>query len=396
MKRVRQAGLTMVEIMVSLVLVAIACAFVFSIQVRMSSALRDQATVSEVQQTLRSASDLLTRDLRMAGYLAQSIGAANNLLGNAQSPIMVKNGGAGPDELTIMYADTSLVAVVSPTNGSDSFLNLLSLFTTTVTDPTGLRPTPVSGFSVGQTVLATQARPQYDATGTIITVPAGIGCVIGITGIIPPDKIVTSPLGSIWNLLANLQCTGLVSPLLGSILSILTVWNNGYMEFTKLVYKTYRIRDRTVDPRGVLQMCDWSTTTTFCAPNGPDWQDLALGIVDMQIALYVKLDTSQPPCAPDGDATHDWFSSSNMDALPNKSKVVQVSITLLAKSTKEVQGVSLTQTPDLTEGLPACNHVGDVSGTALPVASTSSPYYGDHVYRMYTQTVELRNAWAPN
>jgi len=398
----RQRGLTMVEILVSLVLVAIACAFVFSIQVRMSSALRDQSTVSEVQQTLRSASDLIAKDVRMAGFLAQTVGTGIvPIVGKIQTPVEVKNGGAGPDAITIMYADTTTVAVVAPApaNSSISFLDPFGLFETTVTDPTGLRPTPVSGFAVGDNVLATHATTLFDASGNP-TFPAGAGCVLGITGIVPPDKIVTNPLaGSIWNLLANLQCTGLVSGLLGTILNMTTVWNDGYTEFVHYVFRTYRIKPLATDPRGVLQMCDWTKSSTFCVA-AADWTDLALGIVDMQIALRAYMPSNPTPCAPDADGTHDWFSSDNMNdlltTLPQGSKIVEVSITLLAKSTKEVQGVVLDKTPDLTEGTASCNHIGDVTGTTLPVASTSSPYYGDRVYRMYTQTVELRNGSATN
>ena len=393
----------MVEIMVSVVLVAIACAFVFSIQVRMSSALRDQSTVAEVQQTLRSASDLVSRDVRMAGFLAQSVGTGTvPLLGKVQTPVEVVNGGTGPDQITIVYADSSTVALVATTNNSNSFLNPLNLFETTVIDPTGLRATPVTGFAVGDAVLATRAVPLFGPTG-IVTFPSGVGCVMGITGIVPPDKIVTNPLfGSIWNLLANLQCTGLLSNLLGAVLDLTPVWNDGKTEFVHMVYRTYRIKPLAADPRGVLQMCEWTKSSTFCIAPG-DWTDLALGIVDMQIALRMNFGGDVPGwCAADGDIRHDWYSSDNMtDAmtnplLPPGSKVVEVSITLLAKSTKEVQGVTLDKTPDLWEVNKLCNHIGDVDGTALPVASTTSPYYGDHVYRTYTQTVELRNGTATN
>jgi hypothetical protein len=85
-----------------------------------------------------------------------------------------------------------------------------------------------------------------------------------------------------------------------------------------------------------------------------------------------------------------------LGTLPQGSKIVEVSITLLAKSTKEVQGVVLDKTPDLFEGTKSCNHIGDVDGTNLPVASPTSAYAGEHVYRMYTQTVELRNGTATN
>lgn len=398
----RQRGLTMVEIMVSLVLVAIACAFVFSIQVRMSSALRDQSTVSEVQQTLRSASDLVSRDVRMAGFLAQSVGTGTiPLLGKVQTPVEVVNGGAGPDQITIMYADSSTVAVVATTNSSISFLNPLSLFETTVIDPTGLRATPVTGFAVGDAVLATRGVPLFNGNGDV-TFPSGVGCVMGITGIVPPDKIVTNPLfGSIWNLLANLQCTGLLSNLLGAVLDLTPVWNDGKTEFVHMVYRTYRIKPLATDPRGVLQMCEWTKSPSFCDQNiASNWTDLALGIVDMQIALRAQMSANASPCAADADATHDWFSSDNMNdlltTLPQSSKVVEVSITLLAKSTKEVQGVALDKTPDLWEVNKLCNHIGDVDGTVLPQTSTASPYYGDHVYRTYTQTVELRNGTATN
>ena len=56
-----QRGITLVEIMVALLLVSIAAAFTFGIQIRASGAFRDQATVAELQQTMRAVSDLLVK-----------------------------------------------------------------------------------------------------------------------------------------------------------------------------------------------------------------------------------------------------------------------------------------------------------------------------------------------
>jgi type II secretory pathway pseudopilin PulG len=381
----------MIEIMVSVALVGIATAFVFSIQIRMSSALRDQQTVSETQQTLRSATELMLRDLRTSGFLASQIAVvpapATPWTQNPIGPVTVVNGGVdgAPDQLLVVSADTSAVTVVNSGTPLVGVANAMTNFTdstgSNVVSSAGFAP----GFAPGNPVLFTYALPN------VSTADAGKGCILGVTGT-APTVIVTDPAGGApWNDPGNAHCVAGI-PNFQS-----TLYTSGLTEVTKVVLRAYRIRPG--DGRGVLEM-----SPSGGRVNG-DYQPLALGIVDMQIALRIATPnpTAVPPgtvlapCALDGDAHHDWYSSDNMNSpmIPADARVVGVSITLLAKTTKEVQGVTIAQTPDLFEGdvgHRACNHTGDVAGKPLPVTSpTTSPYFGEHAYRNYTATVDLRN-----
>ena len=76
------------------------------------------------------------------------------------------------------------------------------------------------------------------------------------------------------------------------------------------------------------------------------------------------------------------------------SVITQVSVSVVAKSSKEIGGATLTRSPDVKGPNPVYlnnNNVGDHDGTDLPVVDTTSPFYGEFVYRMYTSTVDLRN-----
>ncbi len=380
-RRGRQSGLTLVEIMISVVLVAIACAFVFSIQVRMSTALHDQATVSEVQQTLRSASDLMVRDLRMAGYLAKLVAANNGGVQQIVGPVRVANGTAGaPDTITLLYADPSAASIVSTLTSSDAF-----------TVAGGVSQVDTSaGFATGDVVLATHVIPTTQTSGgvTTVTSPPGTACILAITGVPDPTHLATDPgAGAPWNSAGNGHCVDASGN--PNTVNMKTVWNDGYTQIMHAVYRSYRIKPG--DARGVLQM---SPTAGVLS----DWQDLALGIVDLQVALRVYDPNGTVDQDGDGDPKRDWYSSDNMAALPAGSTVLEVSVTLLAKSTKEVRGVVLDKTPDLFQGDKLHNSIGDADGHSLnpPITDTSSMYYGDHVYRTYTTTMTLRNSGVSN
>lgn len=357
--RGRQQGVTLVEMMVSVALVGIACAFVFGIELRSSTALRDQATIAEVQQTLRSASDLIIRDVRMSGYLARTIYRAG--MTDPLRPLSVINGGAnGTDELTVIYGDASTTAVILKTvNDSNTYSY----------NDVGTVVDSAASYAQGDLVLAS-----HTAQSNVEDV-LGVACLLQVTGV-DPTHIITGPaVGGPWNQTGNSHCDAKMS----------SIWNDGYTVFAKAVYRTYRIKPD--DPRGVLQMSPSGTVVAN------DWQDLALGVVDLQVALRVH-QSGGTDLDGDGEANDDWYSGENLEAIPSGAQITEAAITLLAKSTSDVAGAVATATPSLFEaGKPAdYNRIGDVSSTALPVTDMTSRYYGQNVYRTFTRTVELRNA----
>ena len=359
-RRLRQAGVTLVEIMISVVLVGVACALTLGIQVRMTAVLHDQTITGQTQQTLRVAADAVARDVQMAGYLASSVWRAGQT--TPIGALSVVNGGAGPDQLTVLYADASTLTVI-PQTGNDS-----DTYKTT----TGTLVPSTAGFAANQVLLATHIASNGPANAPSVL---GIGCLLHTTSV-TSSHIVTAPSSTApWSSSGNAQCDNLAG-----------VWNDGYSAFARPIYRSYRIKPD--DPRGILQM---SPTGGVVAD---DWQDVALGIIDMQVALriYLKGDTTDEDG--DGLAEYDWFSSDNMNAVPADGVITEVAITLLAKSTAKVSGAVLDRTPDLIQaGHPeAYNNIGDVEGTALPVTSTASPYYGAHIFRSHTVRVNLRNS----
>jgi prepilin-type N-terminal cleavage/methylation domain-containing protein len=355
--RDRQSGMTMVEIMVAVLLVGIAAAFTFGIQVRTSGAFRDQATVAELQQTLRAVSDLVVRDLRLTGYRALMLRTANGAPLTDIYAVTVQNaaGGYGSDILRVQYANDAKLAHIP--NGAVS---------TTDSSPVD----DLGGFAAGDLAIASNQT---------LGLLQQHGCVLRITDAVVGPPASLQYLGSVgpWNNGGNTQCAHMNA-----------VWNDGNTTFSNAVLRSYRIRPG--DQRGVLEMSPSGAATAN------DWTPLAVGIVDLQVAIRLLQPSDVTDEDGDLDPTRDWFSGANMDnalGLVANSSIVQVSVTFLAKSSKEVGGATLTQSPDLFEaGKPINdNSVGDHAGIPLPVTDTTSPFYGNFIYRTYTSTVDLRN-----
>lgn len=84
LNRINTKGITLIELLVGLVLCAIVIAGIYRLFVVQSKAYTVQDQVVEVQQSIRSAMEVLLRDLRMAGYdsdsLNSNISIANHVL----------------------------------------------------------------------------------------------------------------------------------------------------------------------------------------------------------------------------------------------------------------------------------------------------------------------------
>jgi type II secretory pathway pseudopilin PulG len=358
--RRRAAGLTLVEIMVSVALVGVACALALGAQVRLSRAFQDQRVTAQTQQTLVSAASAIVGDVQMAGYLASSVQRAGQTA--PILPITVVNGGAAPDQLTVLYADASQMKVI-PQTGNDS---------ATYRSQTGTLVASTRGLAAGQLLLATHIASNGPPNAPSVL---GIGCLLKATSV-TADHIITDPATTDpWTDAQNAQCDGLAA-----------VWNDGYTAFAVPVFRSYRVKPD--DPRGVLQRSPSGGVL------GNDWQDVAMGVVDLQVALRVFVAGDTVDEDGDGLPELDWYSSDNMNALPTGAIVTEVAVTLLAKSAAEVTGAVLDRTPDLREADrdAAYNRVGDVAGTTLPVTAPDSPYFGSHIFRTYTARVNLRNS----
>ena len=68
MKRLNRKGVTLIELLIALVICGMVAAGIYQVFIAQSKTYTVQDQVIEVQQSVRSAMELLLRDLRMAGY----------------------------------------------------------------------------------------------------------------------------------------------------------------------------------------------------------------------------------------------------------------------------------------------------------------------------------------
>jgi type IV pilus assembly protein PilW len=68
MKRLNSSGVTLIELLVGLVICGMVAAGIYQVFIAQGKAYTVQEQVTEVQQSVRSAMEILLRDLRMAGY----------------------------------------------------------------------------------------------------------------------------------------------------------------------------------------------------------------------------------------------------------------------------------------------------------------------------------------
>lgn len=102
--RINARGLTLLELLIALVIFAIAIGGIYRIFVFQSRAYTVQDQVVEVQQGTRSAMEILLRDLRMAGYDNDSPSSKVTV----SNPIVVGDGSkANPIIVEFEYDDTT-------------------------------------------------------------------------------------------------------------------------------------------------------------------------------------------------------------------------------------------------------------------------------------------------
>jgi type IV pilus assembly protein PilW len=93
--RLNQNGITLIELLVAFVICAIVVAGTYRVFVAQTKAYTVQDQVVEVQQNIRTAMEILLRDLRMAGYDSDSLSSKISIA----NPILVN----GDHEVTVNY-----------------------------------------------------------------------------------------------------------------------------------------------------------------------------------------------------------------------------------------------------------------------------------------------------
>lgn len=393
-RRVRQRGFTLVEVMVSLVISALLVGMVLSIFSRMSQAYRGQQSVAELQQILAAAHNLIASDLRQAGFQVQDgffVSGDQRL----HQPVEIENNadGFGPDILRVYYGDASAQARVVDFNGAadspgDPFTSI------EVDDARDFVPGDV--VVIVKSVVATASDVKFHA------------CVLQIETITPGAS--TAILGidgaGVWGSAAQDQCDIIrTDPALGP-------------DNRAMVYR-FRARAYRIDPgRRDLAVLQVSPSAGFAVVS--DWQDLAVGFTDLQIAS--RWDDSDDPVALasdtvdlDNDAQREWYSDVTQQymsatlgatvgaatpyALESYSTVrprlLAVRVSLVVRTHTKVDLVPSQRTPKLVDDArPGNNDLGDRDAVQLEgVADALRPaeLHGEHVYRHSTVGTDLRN-----
>lgn len=125
----RQRGLSLVELMVSLVLGLLLSLGVVNIFISSKSSYQQQTALSELQENARFALDFIARDLRMAGYsgcssemsVANSVSGAPGFFGNFGDGLTGYDGDAGtvPADFPDALADTDAVIIHTSMSGDE-------------------------------------------------------------------------------------------------------------------------------------------------------------------------------------------------------------------------------------------------------------------------------------
>jgi hypothetical protein len=301
--------------------------------------------------------------------------------GVRQPALRVINNADAPDELEIFYADPSVqVAVIgnSPTTCTPVACDQL---------------TATAGLAPGDLVVMSTPRwldlPEFTDGAKVAQLKA---CVLEVASV-GPNQLTFSESPP-WGDPGNMFCQSPPDPgppnpgpgYPGADLA------RGRTVFYKLAARRWRI-DPARPAEGVLQL---STLGAFTGGAG-DWQDQAYGFTDLQIATrFYDPDDLTTPGDPDHDSDpeRDWYSGEAQElwTAPEITLRVplQISISLVARTERDVEGIASVSTPSLTvAGNEQHNTVGDRA--AIPLPSPLPALAGNRIYRYTTFQVDLRN-----
>jgi prepilin-type N-terminal cleavage/methylation domain-containing protein len=392
-----QAGFTLVELMVALVVSTVLVGLVLSIYTRMSLAYRSQQQISELQQILQAAQVMVLQDVRQAGYQIPKGFRRPGAPSIVQPAVQIVNSATAPDEIRVFYADASAQARVTIKPAP-----VTSIISHTVDD--------ASLFQVGDVVLLVlpttgpnpRGSPQmvqgvlkyYDSDGAVLAnVATTEACVLQIASI--AGTTITYSQAAPWGMALNSHCEAANANVTDGTLPML-----------------YRFRGRAyrIDPaRKSLSVLQMSPTGGLLAN---DWQDLGIGFTDFQVASR-WFDLGAVPLGPqtvdtadiDTDPTREWYSGTYQQTLstpytgvadpPTTVALIEVTISFAVRTSRPVEGVATGATPAFIDAARVNNgQVGDrpsVPLSGVPDASRAEENRGNHIYRYTTARIDVRN-----
>jgi prepilin-type N-terminal cleavage/methylation domain-containing protein len=373
-----QRGFTLIELMVALLVSSLLVGMILAIFSRMSLAYRGQQQIAGVQQVLAAARAAIEVDAKQAGLgMPQGFKTAMTGFGTLQSPVQVTNSSTGPDQIALFYADTSTQALVSGVPNTTTI--------TTVDPPTGFAPPMLVVLTTGSTA----ANPLSTPLNPLPDIATYDTCVLKIANVDLAGRRVTFVAVAPWGTATEDHCT-------------LPVASRTMMY--AFVAHAYRIDPTAARlPLGVLQRSQTGGLLSSLPGNLEVWDDLAYGFSDIQTAVRLYDPTQVLDLDGDGDANRNWYSSAAQDAVtraavaPSTTALLGTSISLVAHTDRNVEGIATAATPDLI-GPPAPaavnaanNSIGDRPSTTLPVVPPDPLRPGQRIYRWTTLQVDFRN-----
>jgi len=123
-------GTTLIELIIALVLSSILISGIYGLLISQQRAYSAQDRVVAIQQDARAALTIMTKDIRMAGFLVGSGGGAgfsdgttNVTVNGFTEAVTPVNSTSGPDSVTVVYAATELGTVQSVAAGTVTLSN---------------------------------------------------------------------------------------------------------------------------------------------------------------------------------------------------------------------------------------------------------------------------------
>jgi prepilin-type N-terminal cleavage/methylation domain-containing protein len=381
-------GFTLIELMVSVVLSGVVIGFLFQIHGQMVGAMRGQANVSEIAESVTAARELIARELRSAGMGFPATGVRWGVNpGEAFVGITVRDDATGTGDLDVadfLEIQREVGETVEITNIDDS---VAGVWRFNLRDPGRLL----------------SSRPGFATPPAEVVVANGgntLACVVPVMGVDDQgftfDEQYFEGTG---------RCVGVV-----------TAGASATANVTIMERVAFQLDpDPATFQLGVLQRFNFATSA---------WEPIGIGFTNFQVAVrYFEPGESALALAvadldADGDTTRDWYSgplmeTGNIARTPTVDPTeidipIQIGFSIEARNVRRIEAVSSTSTPGYTAVDPAqkdnnpLGNFGESGGACAgtqydpcgvpDLTATSIPrYYPGHVYRSTSTTVWLRN-----
>jgi prepilin-type N-terminal cleavage/methylation domain-containing protein len=400
-----QRGLTLVELMVAVLVASVLIGFVFDIQGRMSTAFRSQTNIGSLQQGIRAATELIARDVRLAGFMAPNGIRVSSAFGTAApgpTPGLLQDDGLGNLSVPALFIANN-PAARGPTEMQPDRIHtfyadpdpMLQAAVVTILGPTDVIVTDASTFQPGDLVLFSRRDPAprpHPLGPDLPLLTNYFTCLVRLTSV-GFNQLTFDASADPFNTAGNEHCFNAAGPVEPALFA-------GAAEETiaiRMVARAYQI-DTSSEPRLRVAALERSETGGL---RDDDWQEIGIGFVDLQISQRYAEEVADPDDLDnDGDFRADWYTS-DVPPVPNFHRT-QISIGLVARTPRTVEGVSSRTVPVLTCAdftILGCTAANNPFGDAGPGKNMLLPEYNpendparsEHVYRQSTTFVDIRN-----